>query len=139
MIARGLCEDGLYVLRDASMALMATSGVSRKASFDLWHNRLGHIHFDVISSLNKLGVLNVTSVLPKPVICKPCQVSKSQRLPFELNPKRASHPLDLVHCDLWGPAPVSSDDYSYYVVFVDDYSRFTWFYPLKSKMGFMQF
>lgn len=139
VIARGLCEDGLYVLRDASMALMATSGVSRKASFDLWHNRLGHIHFDVISSLNKLGVLNVTSVLPKPVICKPCQISKSQRLPFELNPKRASHPLDLVHCDLWGPAPVSSDDYSYYVVFVDDYSRFTWFYPLKSKMGFMQF
>lgn len=36
-----------------------------------------------------------------------------------------------------GPAPVTSmDDYRYYVVFVDDYSRFSWFYPLKTKSGF---
>ncbi|GKD57141.1 retrovirus-related pol polyprotein from transposon TNT 1-94 [Tanacetum coccineum] len=43
---------------------------------------------------------------------------------------------DLIHCDLWGPAPVSSDGYLYYVIFVDDYSRFTWFYPLKTKSEF---
>ncbi|GKA77787.1 retrovirus-related pol polyprotein from transposon TNT 1-94 [Tanacetum coccineum] len=136
VIAQGLCEDGLYVLRDTPMALAATVGVSRKASFELWHNRLGHVSFDVISTLNKLGVLDVTSILPKPNICKPCQLSKSQRLPFELNSKRSSYPLDLIHCDLWGPAPVSSDGYLYYVIFVDDYSRFTWFYPLKTKSGF---
>ncbi|GKE47260.1 retrovirus-related pol polyprotein from transposon TNT 1-94, partial [Tanacetum coccineum] len=81
VIAQGLCEDGLYVLRDTPMALAATVGVSRKASFELWHNHL-------------------------------------------------------IHCDLWGPAPVSSDGYLYYVIFVDDYSRFTWFYPLKTKSGF---
>ncbi|GJY30675.1 retrovirus-related pol polyprotein from transposon TNT 1-94 [Tanacetum coccineum] len=136
VIAQGLCEDGLYVLRDTPMALAATVGVSRKASFELWHNRLGHVSFDVISTLNKLGVLDVTSILPKPNICKPCQLSKSQRLPFELNSKRSSYPLDLIHCDLWGPAPVSSDGYLYYIIFVDDYSRFTWFYPLKTKSGF---
>ncbi|GJU56982.1 retrovirus-related pol polyprotein from transposon RE1 [Tanacetum coccineum] len=115
VIAQGLCEDRLYVLRDTPMALAATVGVSRKASFELWHNRLGHVSFDVISTLNKLGVLDVTSILPKPNICKPCQLSKSQRLPFELNSKRSSYPLDLIHCDLWGPAPVSSDGYLYYV------------------------
>ncbi|GJV61904.1 retrovirus-related pol polyprotein from transposon TNT 1-94 [Tanacetum coccineum] len=136
VIAQGRCEDGLYVLRDAPMALMATSGVSRQASFELWHNRLGHVSFDVISTLHKLGVLHVTSVLPKPIICKPCQLSKGQRLSFELNPKRSLHILDLIHCDLWGPAPVSSDGYLYYVIFVDDHSRFTWFYPLKTKNGF---
>ncbi|GJY88265.1 hypothetical protein Tco_0502893 [Tanacetum coccineum] len=43
VIAQGLCEDGLYVLRDTPMALAATVGVSRKASFELWHNRLGHL------------------------------------------------------------------------------------------------
>ncbi|GJZ55766.1 putative RNA-directed DNA polymerase [Tanacetum coccineum] len=74
VIAQGLCEDGLYVLRDTPMALAATVGVSRKASFELWHNRLGHVSFDVISTT-------------KPNICKPCQLSKSQRLPFELNSK----------------------------------------------------
>lgn len=93
-----------------------------KASFELWHYRLGHTSFDVISVLNKLGILHVTSVLPKPIICEPCQLSKSQRLSFELNPKHSLHPLDLIHCDLCGPAPVSLDDYLYYVVFVDDHS-----------------
>ncbi|GJQ93839.1 retrovirus-related pol polyprotein from transposon RE1 [Tanacetum coccineum] len=42
VITQGLCEDGLYVLRDTPMALAATVGVPRKASFKLWHNRLGH-------------------------------------------------------------------------------------------------
>ncbi|KAI3514490.1 hypothetical protein L1887_12931 [Cichorium endivia] len=136
VIAQGLCEDGLYVLRDTPMALLATSGVSKQAPFEIWHIRLGHVSFNVISFLQKLGVLHVTSVLPKPISCKPCQLSKTQRLPFDLNINRSSHPLDLIHCDLWGPAPIMSDGYLYYVVFVDDYSRFSWFYPLKTKNGF---
>ncbi|GKE77254.1 retrovirus-related pol polyprotein from transposon TNT 1-94 [Tanacetum coccineum] len=83
VIAKGLCEDGLYVLRDGPTALVASSsGVSNKASFELWHNRLGHISFDVISSLHKLGVLHVTSLFPKPIVYEPCQLSKGKRLSF---------------------------------------------------------
>ncbi|KAJ9544175.1 hypothetical protein OSB04_023882 [Centaurea solstitialis] len=66
------------------------------------------------------------------------QLAKSSRLPFELNVKRASHVLDIVHCDLWCPSPVVSvDAYRYYVVFVDEHSRFTWLYPLKTKADFL--
>ena len=72
MISQGHCEDGLYVLRDDPKALMAISKLSNKAPFELWHNRLGHVSFDVISSLHKLGVLHVTSLLPKPALCEPC-------------------------------------------------------------------
>ncbi|KAJ0781817.1 putative RNA-directed DNA polymerase [Helianthus annuus] len=137
VLAKGVCENGLYVLKDSPQALVATTGVSTRASYELWHARLGHVSFDSISLLNKLGVLSVTSVLPKPNVCTPCQLSKSRRLSFEPNLKRASNPLDLIHCDLWGPAPVcSKDGYRYYVSFVDDYSRFTWLYPLKTKTGF---
>lgn len=136
VLAQGLCEDGLYVLRDTPLALMASSGVSKKAPFELWHNHLGHVYFDVIRYLNKRGVLQVTFVLPKPISCKPCQLSKSQHFPFDLNIKRSLHPLDLIHYDLWEPAPVVSDGFLYYVVFMDDYSHFSWFYPLKSKHGF---
>lgn len=58
-------------------------------------------------------------------------------MPFEPNEKRALHVLDLIHCDLWGPSPITSvDGYRYYAVFVDDFSRFMWFYPLKTKSGF---
>ena len=135
VLARGTCVDGLYVLQNEPQALVA--GVSNKASYELWHARLGHVSFDVISSLNKTGCLSLTSLLPKPDICTSCQLAKGQRLPFIHNEKRASSPLDLVHCDLWGPAPITSTDgYRYYVVFIDDHSRFTWFYPLKTKTGF---
>ncbi|KAI3785937.1 hypothetical protein L1987_45063 [Smallanthus sonchifolius] len=135
VLARGICKDGLYVLKDEPRAYVAE--VSNKASYELWHARLGHVSFDVISLLNKFGILSVTSLLPKPNICSPCQLAKGQRLPFISNKKRASFPLDLVHCDLWGPAPITSPEgYRYYVIFIDDHSRFTWFYPLKTKTGF---
>lgn len=43
----------------------------------------------------------------------------------------------MIHCDQCGPTPVSSiDGYMYYVIFVDDFSRFIWFYPLKHKFDF---
>ncbi|GJS09734.1 zinc finger, CCHC-type containing LTR copia-type gag-polypeptide [Tanacetum coccineum] len=43
VISTRLCVRCAYVLRDTPMALAATVGVSRKASFELWHNRLGHV------------------------------------------------------------------------------------------------
>lgn len=65
------------------------------------------------------------------------QLSKGHRLSFDINTKRASFPLDLILCDLWGPSPIESvDSYRYYVVFVDDFLHLTWFYPLKTKTGF---
>lgn len=43
----------------------------------------------------------------------------------------------MIYCDLWGLAPIAStDSYMYYAIFVDDFSRFTWFYPLKLKPEF---
>lgn len=103
----------------------------------MWHQRLGHVSFDTILKLNKDGFLSVTSILPKPVLCAPCQMAKGHKLPFDTNSKRANFPLDLIHCDLWGPSPVTSHDgYRYYALFIDDHSRFTWFYALRAKSEF---
>lgn len=42
--------------------------------------------------------------------------------------------LDLVLCDLWGPTPIMyTDGFICYIIFVNDYSRFIWVYPLKSR------
>lgn len=35
VIAQGKCEDGLYVLKDGPTALVALSGVSSKAAFEI--------------------------------------------------------------------------------------------------------
>nr|KAJ0198872.1 hypothetical protein LSAT_V11C600301960 [Lactuca sativa] len=137
ILARGRCENGLYVLHDGPQAFVVVTNKRARASYELWHSRLGHAAFDVVSFLNKMGYLSITSVLPKPIVCSSCQLSKGHRLSFDINNKRFLAPLDFVHCDLWGPSPViSKDGYNYYVVFIDDFSRLTWFYPLKTKFGF---
>ena len=42
--------------------------------------------------------------------------------------------LELIHSDVCGPIPsISLSGYEYYVSFVNDYSRNTWIYFLKTK------
>ena len=56
------------------------------------------------------------------------------QLPFSPSHSCTKFPLELVHNDVWGPAPISSiNGFRYYVIFVDDFTRFTWFFPLRHK------
>jgi hypothetical protein len=56
------------------------------------------------------------------------------KLPFVPSQFQSTHPLELVHSDVWGPAPInSSNGYRFYLLFVDDYSQFSWLYLLKRK------
>ena len=42
--------------------------------------------------------------------------------------------FELIHFDVWGPSPVASIGRSrYFVVFIDDYSRYSWIFPMKSR------
>ena len=51
--------------------------------------------------------------------------------------KRVSALFESVHSDVWGPCPVlSSIGSKYFVTFVDDFSRVTWLYLMKSRSEF---
>ena len=66
--------------------------------------------------------------------CTHCLYGKMHNLPFPKSHFVASSPFELVHFDVWGPAPVTSvNGFRYYVIFVDHFTRFTWLYPLKYK------
>lgn len=46
----------------------------------------------------------------------------------------AKKPLEFFPFYLWGPTPnASTEGYRYYIIFVDAYTRYKWFYPLKLK------
>lgn len=74
-----MLDRGLYVLHSGTAALSAiTKNKKLQASFDLWHYRLGHVAHSIISILQKLGYVSVTSILPSPSVCNPCQMAKSK-------------------------------------------------------------
>jgi hypothetical protein len=61
-------------------------------------------------------------------------MTKSHKLPFASSTTISVAPLNIVHSNLWGPAPLlSRSGFRYYVIFLDDYSRFTWIYFLQTK------
>lgn len=61
-------------------------------------------------------------------------VNKSHKLPFNKSSLSSSSPLEIVFSDVWGPSPfVSIDDFRYYVIFIDHYSKYVWLFPMKFK------
>jgi len=101
----------------------------------LWHKRLGHFNY---ATLKRMADLQMTHGLPdiqeKKSICEACQLGKQTRVVFPDNVFRALSKLQLVHTDVCGPMHNESLNGSkYFLLFVDDYSRFCWICFLKSK------
>ena len=56
------------------------------------------------------------------------------KLPLNKHEIQSTSMFQIVHSDDWGPAPISSlFGYNYYVVFIDNFTHFTWFFLLKQK------
>lgn len=61
-------------------------------------------------------------------------LGKYTELPFPASNSKSTSILDLIHNDVSGRmSHVSLGGYEYYVIFIDDYSRRTWIYFLKTK------
>jgi hypothetical protein len=45
----------------------------------------------------------------------------------------STSPMELIFSDVWGPASIYVGKHSYYVSFIDDYSKFVWIYLIRQK------
>lgn len=99
------------------------------ASSLLVHCWLGH---PSLSNLKKMipSLSRVSSLE-----CESCQLGKHSHssLPSRVN-NCVSSPFSIVHSDVWGHSHVSSKQgFHYFVIFMDDFSRTTSFYLMKSR------
>ncbi|KAJ9560830.1 hypothetical protein OSB04_005990 [Centaurea solstitialis] len=103
----------------------------------LWHKRLSHLNF---KTMNQLCINNLVIGLPdfrytKVCLCSACEKGKQTRASFKSKQiSSISSPLQLLHMDLFGPVNVQSIvGKKYTLVIVDEYSRYTWVFFLRSK------
>ena len=66
----------------------------------------------------------------------PCQFGKQTALPFKNSVSHALSPFDLIHSDVWGPSPITW--IYYFIIFMDDFSRYTWIYLFKNHFKLYQ-
>jgi hypothetical protein len=143
---KGLSRDGLYPLHGLSLPFNTRQSLSSSSArvaclhsaratssaSSLWHARFGHPQDRVLRHVLHKSVNPSLSI--KSQFCKHCTQGKMTQLPFSHSNTIASFPLEIVYSDVWGPAPIPSiNGFRYYVSFIDAYSRFTWFFPLKHK------
>ena len=100
------------------------------------HQRLGYpsskILDHVIKNFPALKAINGSKSFES---CDACMMGKLHRLYFPVSFIKTSNPLELLHTNLWGPTPkLSLQGYRYYVSFVNDFTRLTWIFPLKTKV-----
>ncbi|CAI7819592.1 unnamed protein product, partial [Closterium sp. NIES-53] len=106
----------------------------------LWHHRLGH---PSLPRLRGMASRALVSGLPRTLpplplgpapTCVPCVEGRQRAAPHSSSFPPTEAPLQTLHMDVWGPARVRGQGHErYFLLVVDDYSRYTTVFPLRSK------
>jgi len=133
----------LYILDELKVLVIITAAVTTiidlssfrlshsSSSFYLWHAILGHVSSSRIRYLVSTGALENLKTCDISD-CSGCKLVKFSALPFNQSIYVSSSPFNLIHSDVWGPSPIVIKGGSrYYVLFIDDHTRYYWVYLMK--------
>jgi len=137
VLLHGPSENELYPIKLHPHSFNKRSGFTAllgvKANDMIWHQRLGHPSTSIFQYLLRHHNLPLLGSVSPSSVCESCQLGKAKQLPFSAATKGSTKPLEVIHSDVWtSPAP-SLSGCKFYVLFVDEFSRFSWLYPLFNK------
>ncbi|CAI7920556.1 unnamed protein product [Closterium sp. NIES-53] len=106
----------------------------------LWHHRLGLPSLPRLRGMaSRALVLGLPRSLPPlppgpAPTCVPCFKGQQRAAPHSSSFPPTEALLQTLHMDVWGPARVRGQGHErYFLLVVDDYSRYTTVFPLRSK------
>jgi len=107
--------------------------VHERTSIDGWHKRLGHSLIKVVQHLvNILSLLVSTNKFPSS--CTSCSTNEAHQQHFGSTSFQSHSPREIIYTDVWGPAHITGfSGAHYYLIFVDHYTKYMWFYPMSAK------
>jgi hypothetical protein len=133
-VGKGYIDQGLFVL--SIDKVINENGSSSCAylvdSINICHGRLGHVNLGYIKKMKESGIINSLSETNMDK-CEICAETKITKKPCK-SIYRETELLGLIHSDLGDlKHTMTRGGKRFYVIFVDDYSRFTKLYLLRSK------
>jgi hypothetical protein len=98
---------------------------------ELWHRRMAHLHHGALRILREIVTEGTIFQYRAPGgVC----TGKYTKTSFPSSDNRVAGIFDLIHSDVCGPMSfVSLSGYEYYVTFIDDFSRKSWIFFMKTK------
>jgi hypothetical protein len=130
-ITIGTRECGLYKLSGQVVQALVHETTD---PCELWHRRLGHLNYNALLGLQKMVTGMPVFSIEHNSVCKGCSLGKNIKKPYPLSNRKSYGILDLIHSDLCSPMSAPSmNGCIYYINFIDDCSRKTWIYFLKTK------
>ncbi|CAL8168658.1 unnamed protein product [Prunus armeniaca] len=108
LLYRGPTDGHLYPINLSQVHHVSPAALlSTKASASFWHKRLGNPSAQTLQHLLFTRSLPLQGSSITNCVCVDCQLGKSHKLPFNKSICSSSFPLELIHTNIWGPAPVS--------------------------------
>lgn len=131
-VAYATKKGKLYYLNYKSSLNDAVCNISCENDL-LWHRRFGHISKSAMKKLADRKILD-NKYNFNFIDCVSCINGKNKRNPFQSRPNVfAKKPLELIHSDVCSIGQNSLSSCKYFLLFIDDYSRYVWVYFMKNK------
>lgn len=135
LIAAPRTANRLYTVKFGLVPPVCLLAKSNEKAWQ-WHARFGHLNFKALHELSGRNMVDGMPIVKKvEKVCDGCVLGKQHRKPFpQMSSFRAETGLELVHADLCGQiTPRSIGGAAYFLLVVDDHSRYMWVEMLQSK------
>ncbi|CBI21397.3 unnamed protein product, partial [Vitis vinifera] len=122
-------KDGVYkwlTIHEKSKPLLIFASI--KASTSNWHHHLGHPSTKVLSHLMSSQLIHLSFTSIRNFSYNSCHCNKSHKLHFFASSPTSTSSLQLLYSDVWCSPVESFNDNKYYVIFIDHFTKYIWFY-----------